>query len=146
MPSWWGSLWIALALGLGGCGGSIWDDQPNIGVEGRWAVTETITEQTCLPSRADRSYTIIIVQDGTSIQVFSSDLEDPDPNPFTGSFDGDTLTWEGSFMEADGTTTIEDMTLTLSGDFLTGTSTWTWTDDTTPSCGGTSEVTATRTP
>lgn len=53
---------------------------------------------------------------------------DVDGYTFSGSIDHDRITWQGSYPEDDGTTTITALSLAVSGDTISGSSTWHWTD------------------
>ena len=80
----------------------------------------------------------MVTQDGNSISLLDSD-----GNSFAGTVAGNTISWTGSFPEDGGTTTIESLTLTLTGDTLSGNSTWSWTDGS-ASCSGSSQISASR--
>ena len=62
---------------------------------------------------------------------------------FSGQICGNTLTWVGSYPEDGGTTTINLMTATISGNSFSSSSNWSWTDGV-DSCSGTTSSVGTR--
>ena len=109
-------------------------------VSGIWNVT-LVTDETDCGGRPDETGTdtYTITQDGCSVEVADS------RGTYTGIIDGNKITWAGSFPEDEGRTTILNLSLTLSGDNIAGSSLWTWiSDDTTETCSGTTQISGTR--
>jgi hypothetical protein len=108
-------------------------------VAGTWNVTEVSDETNCGGGSAETESNIYtITQNGCSIEV-----TDEGRRTYTGTVSGSTITWSGSFPEEGGTTTIQQMTLTVSGDNISGSCFWTWTDGI-ESCSGTTQISGTR--
>jgi hypothetical protein len=135
---WLGILAILVFVGLVGCGsdGSSGSNGPSGSAAGAWTITETVGPNTCEDS-GTFSYTITITQNGNSITVATP------VGTFSGTIGGSTVSWTGSYPDAGGTTTITSLTATVSGNTLSGSTQWTWTDgDFT--CGGSSTFTGTK--
>jgi fibronectin type 3 domain-containing protein len=104
-------------------------------VAGTWAITESLTDN-CPDPDVDE-WTATVTQNGTSVTVSGGGVSR------SGTLNGNVLTWSGSYLEDGGTTTVSSLTLTFSGDTVTGNATWSWTDGSS-SCSGTSAITGIR--
>src|SRR5687768_16304083 len=96
-----------LACGGGGGGGGEAPAAPG-NAAGTWTVTETSTSNNC-GDPVDPAYSITIVQSGSNLTVTTPS------GVFTGTISGNTVRWTGSYPEDGGTTTINSLTATLSG-------------------------------
>ena len=135
---------IALITACGGGGGGGSDPAPvstpppvsTPDVAGTWAITENLTGN--CPDSDVNTWTATVTQNGTSITVSGGGASR------SGTLNGNVLTWSGSYSEDGGTTTVSSLTLTFSGDTVTGNATWSWTDGSS-SCSGTSSISGQRT-
>jgi hypothetical protein len=100
-------------------------------VEGTW---ETVEHAVGCGNDVTENKTYTITQDECQLTV------DIDGDTFYGSIDDDRITWQGSYSDEDGATTITSMSLTVSGDTISGSSTWQWTDDV-DECSGSTTIT-----
>ena len=139
-------LLFSMSLTLSGCGGGGGSSSNTSGVSakdvsGKWSVHEVVNESACGLGNETNDYNVTVVQSGAQIT-----LTDSNGNTYTGSVNGSTISWKGSFSRDGGTVTITSMTLTLSsdGDSLNGTANWTWTGSG-KTCSGTTQITATKT-
>ena len=130
---------------LVGCGGSSSSSNTSgvspKDVSGKWSVHEVVNESACGIGNETNDYNVTVVQSGAQIT-----LTDSNGNSYTGSVNGSTISWKGSFSKDGGTATITSMTLTLSsdGNSLDGTANWTWTGGG-KTCSGTTQITSTKT-
>ena len=132
------------ACGGGGGGGGGSDPapastQPPVStpdVAGTWEVTETNNDD-CGDGNAPVTWAATVTQNGTSVTVSYGGVSR------SGTMDGNTLSWSGSYPEEGGTTTVSSLTITFSGDSASGTATWSWTDGT-DSCSGTTAISGER--
>jgi len=108
---------------------------------GTWSITEIINDSACeeTPHTSYDYHSVSVTQNGNIITV-----TDEDGNHYTGTVNGSTLSWTGSFQDNGGTVTITSMSLTISGTTLSGTANWTWSDGN-DSCSGTTQISGTRT-
>jgi len=115
-------------------------DTSNIGnFVGTWSVTEI--ENGCGKSNAlDGPYTYTVTESGSSIKVVTTK-----GLTFYGTVNGNTATGKVSFAE-DGGETVADITITVSGNSLTGSASWTWSDPDGyyKSCSGTTILSGSR--
>ncbi len=90
--------------------------------------------------RRTTSYSLVAQQIGSDITVTDSRGRE-----YTGFMCGDRVEAHAPFtyQEDGGTTTVHDLVFTVVGDFLNGTSRWSWSDSF-ESCTGTSTFSATR--
>jgi subtilisin family serine protease len=110
-------------------------------VAGTWSITNTNNANTCGdPTGVPEAFNITVTQTGSSITV-ATDL--PGVGPFSGTVTGNSVSWSGSYPEDGGTTTITSLTATVSGDSMSGSSNWSWTDGVT-ACSGSDTFTGTR--
>jgi hypothetical protein len=134
---------------LSGCGGgSGGGEGPAPGpsetswVAGTWETSANV-HNVCPTFSEDRvdDGTFKISQDGSSITV-----TDKYNNTFSGSVNGNKVSWSGSFPDPyyGGTTTYSSLDLTVNGDSLSGTVSYTWTDGQTQ-CSGTAQISGNRT-
>jgi hypothetical protein len=127
-------------LACGGGGGGNNDPAPTTpaNVAGSWTVTETSTSNNC-GDLVDPAYSITITQNGGNLSVSTP------VGVFTGTINGSTVGWTGSYPEDGGTTTITSMTATVasSGNTFSGTSNWSWSGPGGP-CSGSTTFTGTR--
>jgi len=136
---------LVLGLTLGGCGGSSGGsddpDDPIADVSGTWDITETMGSNSCdeVPGTIN-TYEVTVTMSGNSVTVVTP------VGTFTGTIDGDQLEWTGSYPEDGGTTTIENMDLTVSvnGSSLSGATNWSWTNGNI-NCSGVTSVSGVRT-
>lgn len=117
-------------------------DPPPSGLDlsGFWSVVETTGANDCGDEvGVSFNYFAEITQDGNDLDIYIS------PDMFSGTLDGNVISWTGSYFEDEGTTTITSMSLTVdeSGDSFSGTYDWVWTMDSF-SCSGTCSISATR--
>jgi len=149
------SFWLTLILfalaacggGGGGGGGGVGGGgpaSPIADVSGTW----TITEQGVSDCEGEETfsrgpYQVTVTQTGNNLTVVTP------VGTFSGTINGDKVSWGGSYPEqGGGTTTINSMTLTVAadGNSFSGSSTWSWSDGT-ESCSGTTQATnGTRVP
>lgn len=137
--------------GGGGAGGGGGDSTgagsnraaPAANLSGNWAVAESgVSNCAGLATYTVNPYNIAITQSGNDLSVVAPG------GTFTGSIDGDKVSWTGSYPSGSGRTTITSMALIVaaSGNAISGSGTWTWADSAS-SCSGTSQAfNATRIP
>lgn len=124
----------------GGGGGDTFGTEGVVDVSGVWEVNEAVhlcNGQISL----GRTY-FRFEQEGNRITV-----TDTSGNLFDGTVEGETLTWNGSAPEGGAVKTIEETTLTLSGESFEGSLSWilTWEQDGgTQECSGSTDLTAVR--
>ncbi len=111
---------------------------PSSTIAGQWQITETITNASGVCAGeigTTETYTIHVAQNGSALTVSAP------AGVFSGTMNGNNISWTGSYPEQGGTTTITSMTVTVTGPpyMLNGSSTWTWTDGTT-TCQGTTDI------
>lgn len=126
------------ACGGGGGGGGDSCAEPTVDISGSWRITETSTTNDC-GEGTHSPYTLVATQSGKDLSVFS-------PNQgqtFPGQVCGNSFTYTGSYPEDGGTTVLDPVRATISGDTISGTTTWRWSDGF-ESCSGTTDFTATR--
>lgn len=105
-----------------------------------WSISETVDATGCGEGTLVDDWTLTATQSGNSLTAVTP------VGTFTGTVSGSRVRWSGDYPEDGGTTTITvTATIDSSGDALSGTSTWSWTDGTN-SCSGTSVFTGTRNP
>ncbi|MDT8421627.1 MAG: hypothetical protein RQ754_14465 [Desulfuromonadales bacterium] len=117
-------------------------DPPPSGLDlsGFWSVVETTGANDCGDEvGVSFNYFAEITQDGNDLDIYIS------PDMFSGTLDGDVISWTGSYFEDGGTTTITSMSLTVdeSGDSFSGNYNWVWTLDSF-SCSGVCSIAASR--
>jgi hypothetical protein len=123
--------------GDGGSGGG-----GSVDVSGTWTITETMGSNTCGdPVGASFFYTLTATLSGNSLTV-----QVQDGRVFNGTVDGDRVQWSGSYAEDGGTTTIDELNVTVSsdGNSLSGSNAWSWAGGG-GTCSGTTSVSGTRT-
>lgn len=130
------SLLVVLLTAYGCGGGSGGDAATPADFSGTWETTEIDDATDCGEGVITESRTYTVTQDGANITV-----ADAFGNVFTGTVDGNYISWTGSYPEEGGTTTIT-IDVTISGDTITGTAAWTWLGTTT--CSGTTEISGNR--
>ena len=157
---------ILLAAFVAGCGGGGGDGgsaappaaaaAPIGDVSGVWAITEsdmTADQPQCTPAggNALANYALTVAQaTPTTNAITVTDAANPDASTdFTGTINGNKLSWSGSFAERGGTTTYNSMDLTVGPDCntLSGTTTWTYVQDpavATFSCTGVTTLSGTK--
>jgi hypothetical protein len=109
-------------------------------VAGTWSVTEINDERNCGGGSAETEYmTYSISQNGCNISITNLTYG---VGPFTGTVDGNHISWSGSYPEEGGTTTA-DISLNISGNNLNGSATWTWRGFG-EVCSGTTRISGTR--
>jgi len=121
---------IAWLFVLAGCA-----TEPEM-VSGVWSITETVNATACGEGTYTDTYNITVTQNGSDLTVSTP------VGVFDGQIDGNQLEWEGSYSEDGGIVEV-DLTLTVNGNSLTGSSTWTWSDGV-ASCAGTTSVSGVR--
>lgn len=140
------SLLVPAVILLAGCGGDE-DDGGGLtcqvgsacaDVAGNWLVGGTVNGTAC----GDGTYTeptvlYTITQSGCSISATVNGAT------FAGGVNGSSVCWSGSFPDEGGTTTFTSMSVTVSGDSLTGSVGWTWAGGG-QSCSGTTAISGTR--
>jgi hypothetical protein len=120
--------------GGGGGGGQTAD------VAGTWTTNSTITADTCPLDPGDEQLgTLVITQSGADVTI-TADSGDT----FTGTLNGDVLTFSGSFIDDGGEQVTLNGTVTFTGDSFSGTVDFS-VDFNGDSCSGTLQVEGTRT-
>jgi hypothetical protein len=133
-----------IALGLmtivgtgGGDGGGDSPIQTCVDVSGTWNTTELEDATGCGEGTYTNYNEFTITQSGCNISVDAGVY-----GTHSGTVNGSQITYTGSYPEEGGTTTI-NVNLTISGNSLNGSATWTWSDGT-YSCSGSTQITGTR--
>jgi hypothetical protein len=150
----------AVVAGCGGGGGGGGAAPPAaaaapIGdVSGTWAVTEsamTADQTQCAPpSNPLANYALTVAQATPATNAITvTDAANASPAAdFSGTINGNKLSWSGSFKERGGTTTYNSVDLAVGTDCntLAGTTTWTYVQDApaTFSCTGNTTLSATK--
>jgi hypothetical protein len=151
----------AVVAGCGGGGGGAAPAAPAaaaapIGdVSGVWSVVEsdmTADQPQCAPPGNPLANYALTVQQATPATnaITVTDAANASPAAdFSGTINGDKLSWSGSFAERGGTTTYNSVNLIVGTDCntLSGTTTWTYVQDpavATFSCTGTTTLSATK--
>ena len=153
---------IVMAAVVAGCGGG-GDSAPAgraaaaapIGdVSGTWAIVEsaiTADQPQCAPpGNPPANYPLKVAQATPATNAITvTDAANPDtPTDFSGTINGDKLSWSGSFAERGGTTTYNSVNLTVGADCTTlaGTTNWTYVQNApaTFSCTGTTTLSGTK--
>ena len=133
-------VFLFTALLLSGC--PWWDDEDDrwehgsgscIYVSGTWSVTAYVDASNCGDGRYTSRYRYRFHQNGCSIEVSTN------TGTYFGTVNGNNIRWTGSYPE-DGGITTSQVNLTVSGDYLSGTDSWSWTDGS-HTCRGTSDIT-----
>ena len=134
-----GLITIVGSGGGGGGGSPTPDPTPDptcVDVSGTWNTTELVNGTDC----GDGTYTnyneFTVTQSGCNITVDAGAY-----GTHSGTVNGSQITYTGSYPEEGGTTTI-NVNLTVSGNSLSGSSTWTWRNGT--SCSGTTQISGTK--
>ncbi len=137
-------LLISLGVVLTACGGGGGGDSSSGTSDtcemtaGTWRTTEKIDATDCGEGTYTEYNTYIVTQSGCDIIV-----EDSYGGSYSGSINGSTISWTGSFPDDGGTTTVNSLILTVSGDTISGHASWTWTDGV-DSCSGTAQISGTK--
>ena len=111
------------ACSSGGGGGA--PAPATVDVSGEWSIAETITSANGdVAGELGRfdSYRIDVIQNGNDISVRTP------VGSFRGTLSGNRLQWTGSYPEDGGTTTITRMDLVVTGNSLSGDTSWNWSD------------------
>ncbi len=106
-------------------------------IAGTWWVTDTIDESACGGGTQYDSYEATIKQSDCNITVTVG------RDSFSGSINGSTVSWTGSYPAESGTVTISSMALNKAGSRMTGTANWTLNDGQ-ETCSGSTEMSGTR--
>ena len=123
---------------LTGCSDDSSEPTTTLDIAGSWTITENVDATGCGGGTYSDVWTASVSQSGSSITLTTSGLT------FSGTLNGNQLTWSGSYPEDGGTTTV-NMTATIasSEDSLSGSSTWSWSDGV-DSCTGTTTFTGVK--
>ena len=109
-------------------------------LSGRWRINETDFSN-CGDSGSSRSVTWDVTQNGSSVTVaaLSGNFA------LFGTISGNTLSLQGSFPQDGGTTTVTsaNITVSASGNSISGSNTWNWSDGF-DFCSGTTSLNGTR--
>lgn len=109
-----------------------------VNLTGSWAVSEQVNATQCGEGTYSDSYAVAITQNGSSLSVTA------DGATYTGSINGNSFNWSGSFGEDGGTTSVNlSGSVAANGNSLSGSSNWTWSNGS-ESCGGTTTFSASR--
>lgn len=127
---------VLCACGGSSGGGSCAD--PTVDLTDSWLITETNNTNDC-GEGIQSPYTLVATQSGSDLSVYSPNLG----QTFSGQVCGAAFTYTGSYPEDGGTTVLDPVSANISGDTMSGTSTWRWSDGS-ESCSGVTEFTATR--
>jgi len=143
---------LSSLLLFGGCSGGGSNDTATggggtaagTGIAGTWNMTDTKVTDTCgEPLGGASNYQMTVTQKGNKLTMLTSDM----PNTtFSGTISGNTATFSGSFSDTVGGrvgTVTGTMTVSYSGNSLSGGIDWTF-DDGTTTCRGTNSVSGTR--
>jgi len=114
-------------------------------VGGSWSIHEEVDASDCGKGSYDDDYQIDIAQSADEITVTTSIDEFPYGAEFLGTVDGNHLQWNGEYPQDGGTVSVDHLSLTVDGDILSGTESWTWSDGAS-SCQGTTQVRGERPP
>jgi len=106
-------------------------------IAGVWSITEVADERDCGGEIETSYYSATIIQTDCDITITIEGVSND------GEIDGDKITWTGSYLEDGGMTTVT-INLTVSGNTVSGTASWTWSDGY-ESCSGTSTITGSKT-
>jgi len=106
-----------------------------VNVAGAWNTTEVVDATNCGEGIYTEYETLIVTQDGCNFTAIDSS------GTYSGTVQGNQISWTGSYYDYGWVTYT--VTLTISGNSLSGSSSWTWTDGY-YSCSGTSQITGTR--
>ncbi len=109
-----------------------------VNAAGTWSIIDTNDSNTCGdPTGVPEMYDITVTQNGVSITVATP------VGTFSGTVNGNSVSWSGSYPENGGTTTITSLMATVLGDSLSGSTSWSWTDGV-DSCSGSNSFTGAR--
>jgi hypothetical protein len=141
------AMFAALAILYIGCnssssgGAAVVNPEEYADVSGTWQISEEVNDSECWGDdhTSYDNYQLSVTQSGNSITV-----TDQQNNQFTGTVSGNSLSWSGSFQQDGGTLTITSMSLTITGNTITGTANWTWTNGI-KTCSGSTRVNGIRT-
>ena len=136
------ALGLMAIVGTGGGGGGDGGTAPPgtcVDVSGTWSTTEVVDDTGCGGPIYTEYNTYTVTQNGCNITVMPSD-----GGSFSGTVSGSQINWSGTWQEGGGTVTAT-ISLTISGNSLSGSSSWTWQEDG-YSCSGTTQITGSRTP
>ena len=112
---------------------------PTSNLTGQWMLNLVDISNNCGDDNGSSSVVVSITQTGSNLEVCA-----PVFGCISGTIQGNNVTWNGSYPEDGGTTTVSfGMTLSGDGNVLNGTLNWSWTDGAF-SCSGTTNVTAVR--
>ncbi|MDH3972886.1 MAG: neutral/alkaline non-lysosomal ceramidase N-terminal domain-containing protein [Deltaproteobacteria bacterium] len=130
------ALLLIIIIGTG-CGGGGNSDNISGGscavVVGKLIVDETVNGDSCGWEARTAIQVYEITQNNCDITVKTN------AGLFTGIVEGSELSWTGDYPYEEGTMSITSLDLSLSGDTVEGTSSWTWSDGVS-SCSGTNQI------
>jgi len=126
-------LFLIITTGSIGCSSSDDGNSYEI-VSGTWNLSENVISTDCENGTDTDNETYTITQDGNKIEVKHNDTG----RIYNGNVKGSKVCWAGGY-EEDGMNTCVIVHLTVSGDTLTGSGTWTKTDGLT-SCSWTKQI------
>jgi len=112
-------------------------------VGGTWTIHEAVDARNCGQGSYGDDYQIDIAQSGNAITVTAPLDAYPYEAEFLGTVDGNHVQWNGEYPEEGGTTSVDNLSVTVSGTTLSGTASWTWSDGQS-SCTGTTQVSGQR--
>jgi hypothetical protein len=111
-------------------------------VSGEWLLHEEIDDTACGGNGDTDDYSITVTEDGTGLSV------DTPNGIFTGTISGSKVSWTGQYYSSEdkGWVTIKSLSVTVSGDSLSGTANWDFrqTKEGAIVCSGTTHVSGTR--
>ena len=136
-----GAMALFFLVGCGGGGGGNNDDRGGeptspANIQGLWSVTEKVDATACGEGvyTTERTYSVSQTNSTISISILG--------HAFSGSVDGNRVSWSGSSTE-NGETFFMRFSGKVSGDAMSGTARWDWSDSAS-SCSGTTTITAVR--
>jgi hypothetical protein len=107
-------------------------------VSGSWVTRIVNNAVNCGLGEIIDAQTLAITQNGVDATLTTSAGAE-----YTGTVNGDIVTWTGSYDWRGGTATFTSATITVAGDSASGNAAWTWTDGT-DSCNGTMDISVVR--
>jgi len=112
-------------------------------IAGSWSIHEQVDGIGCGNGTYEDEYQISVVQDGSHITVTAPLDAYPYEAQFLGTVDGNHVQWNGEYPEEGGTTSVDNLSVTVDGNTLSGMASWTWSDGQF-SCAGTTQVSGQR--
>lgn len=129
---------LAIVVLLVVCGSSSVGHAACVEASGTWNTTEQVDARSCDNGTYSEPGYYTVTQQGCTLQVNDG------TETFNGSISNNNVIWTGSYYD-DGGTVTATIDITVSGNSLSGSASWTWSDGF-DSCSGTTSISGTRTP